>query len=519
MRRDVEPSAQMKQLRKRERESDSETTEPASKQRRSESSPTAAQQEEPLLPTPARSAASPKQHVDPSSQPSQTLPEPVLEAPKQPSDALSKQGRPKRHLDETLCDPPLPKRRRRSAPAPELQPVELQQTKEQDNWFIDRWQKTTVQESALQEKGEGSDIPPLGVVEDSDIIPTAEILGDWEDEENDRMSQPQDAGGSQGPGSAVSERLRTSSPMYRGTLKMNGVILDDLGIDIPQDVNELVTRHIRKESKSPRLGDDEKVGILRKVQLVWNSPESRVTDIMALPMLPFGDLEKSPSLAQGGDILWTRTPLPRNDDYPLVTPKTDKHLGFQTTLGSQWTPEELTAADHPRIRPYSQPTRENLFPSFLAEAKSEATGGTAYAAEAQLATAGCHRVNSMIWILDQIDPERTRKSSDAIVFSAVFTQRQVIAHVHYYDYDKNSFCMSFIDSFYLAKDVQGCVDFGKNMEEWLVKIQQPVVREAMRGIYPVTKLWKKGRAPSALADDASSFISDGVTSAKSVRTE
>lgn len=519
MRREVGLPDQIKRPRKRERESDSEITEPAFKQRRSETSLSAAWQEEPLLPTPARSAASPKQHVDSSSQPSQTLLEPVLEAPKQPSKAPSKQRRPKRNLDEPACDPASPERRRRFTPAPELLPVELQQAKEQDNWFIDRWQRTTAQETVLREKGEGSDIPPLGVVEDCDIIPTVEILGDWKDEENDRMSQAHDAGDSQGPGSAVSERLRTSSPMYRGTLKMNGVIVDDLGIDIPQDVDELVTRHIRKERKSPRLGNDEKAGILRKVQLVWNSPESRVTDIMALPILPFGDLEKSPSLAQGGDILWTRTPLPPNDDYPLVTPKTDKHLGFQITLGSQWAPEELTAADHPRVRPYSQPTRENLFPSFLAEPKSEATGGTAYTAEAQLATAGCHRVNSMIWILDQIDPERTRKSSDAIVFSAVLTQRQVIAHVHYYDYDKKNFRMSFIDNFYLAKDVQGCVDFGKNMEEWLVKIQQPVVREAMRGIYPVTRLWKKSRAASAVADDASSFVNDGGRSVKSARTE
>ena len=524
MRRDVEPSDQMKQPRKREREYDPETTEPAPKHRRSETSPPAlspAQHEEPLLPTPARSAASPKQHVDPTSQQPQTPSEATPKAHKQSSKALSEQARPKRKLDGPYCDPPAAKRRRQSAPAPERRPVELQPAKPQHNWFVDYWQSKAAEAPAAQETFERCDWPLFGVVEGNDIIPTVEGLCDWEDEERDQMSQSQlqDAGGSQAPGSTVSERLKTSSPMYRGTLKMNKVMVDDHGTEIPREVEELVTRHIRKERTSPRLGDDEKASVLRKVRLVWNSPESRVTDIMALPLLPFGDLEHAPSLAQGGDNLWSRTPLPRNVNYPLVTPKTDKHLGYQTTLDSRWTLEELIVADHPRVRPHSQPTRENLFPSFLSEAKSEATGGTPYAAEAQLATAGCHRVNSMIWILDQIDPKRTRKSSDAIVFSAVHTQRQVIAHVHYYDPDSDTFRMSFVDSFYLAKEVQGCVDFGKNIKEWLVEIQQPVVREAMRGMYPITQLWNKGRLASAVTDDVDSFVSDGDRSIKNVRTE
>ena len=40
-------------------------------------------------------------------------------------------------------------------------------------------------------------------------------------------------------------------------------------------------------------------------------------------------------------------------------------------------------------RPYTQPTRENLFPFFMIEIKSEATGSTLYVAENQAATSGC----------------------------------------------------------------------------------------------------------------------------------
>jgi len=68
-----------------------------------------------------------------------------------------------------------------------------------------------------------------------------------------------------------------------------------------------------------------------------------------------------------------------------------------------------------------------------------------YGAEGQLAAAGVHRVSSLMLILDQIDPSRTRSSSDALVFSAAVSQRQVVAHVHYYNPENENFYMSYID--------------------------------------------------------------------------
>ncbi|KAK2595524.1 hypothetical protein QQS21_006752 [Conoideocrella luteorostrata] len=505
-------------LRKRAREDDPETTTKPEHGRRWLGTWPPAQEKplpESLLPTPpACSAASPKQHAKSTSH-SYHEPHTAAAAAFEPALEASKRRRP-------------------SAPALDPQPAEPQPAEQQEHWSINHfWQMSRpTRTSVVQETWEDSDSPASDVVEDHEIVASIEEPFEWEDEEGDRMSQSQDGGGSQDQGSTVPDRRRISSPAYRGTLKMNRIMLDDHGIEIPSDVEELITRHIRKERLSPMLNDDETDNILRKIRQVWNSPECTVTDIMALPLLPLHDVEKYPSLLQGGNNFWSSTPLPRNDTYPLVTPRTDRHLGYQTTLGSEWAAEELAAADHPRMRPYSQPSRENLFPSFLIEAESEATGGTAYEAEAQLATAGCQRVRSMIWILDQIDPQRTRKASDAIVFSAVLTQRQVIAHVHYYDPDKDMFRMSFIDSFYLARELQECVEFGKSVREWLVEIQQPAVREALRRMYPVTQLWDKGRSASAVAADdgasdwsysddgaSASFGSDDGRTAKNARTE
>lgn len=220
--------------------------------------------------------------------------------------------------------------------------------------------------------------------------------------------------------------------MYRGALKMNGVVIDNFGTDIPRDVEELVTKHIRKARASPPL---ETANIRRKIQEVWDSPEPTVSDIITAPLFDFAD----PALAVGRDVLWSPKPLPRSSDYPLVTPKTDYHVGFQPTVRSEWTRLELGVADNPKVRPYSQPTYENLFPSFLLEVKSEATGGTLYGAESQLATAGFHRVRSLTWLLDQIDSTRTRSSCDTIVFSAAVCQREVVAHVHYYNPENETF--------------------------------------------------------------------------------
>ncbi len=39
--------------------------------------------------------------------------------------------------------------------------------------------------------------------------------------------------------------------------------------------------------------------------------------------------------------------------------------------------------------------------------------------------------------------------------------------------------MSHVDNFPFAKDIQGCLDFVKNAIDWLLKVQQPIVRAAL----------------------------------------
>lgn len=447
-------------------------------------------QRDPSLPTPP-STASPK-YDDPNSQPRRAR-SPTRSKARRPFVRASPQSEPtpakqpfEQDDDNAAPAPPATKRRRKSSSEyPKI-------------WFLNKWINSTCPTISAEEAAEAVD-----------IIPTVE-----ETEDIDKMSQLQDAESTRAPGSTVSERLKTSSPMYRGVLKMNDIIIDNFGTEIPREVEELVTKHIRKARTSPPLEEEKKASIKRKIQEVWDSPEPTVSDIITAPLFDLTD----PALAHGRDILWSPKPLPRSTDYPLVTPKTDRHLGFQPTLKSKWTRVELAAADHPKVRPYSQPTRENLFPSFLFEVKSEATGGTLYGAEGQLATAGFHRVSSLMWILDQTNPNRTRSSCDAIIFSVAVDQREAVVHVHYYNPEDEMFYMSYIESFYFAKDIQACHDHVKNVVDWLLEIQQPIVRDALKAFHPIMQLWKKARSASAVADEAnSSFSSDSGRSTKNQR--
>ena len=403
----------------------------------------------------------------------------------------------KRAYQESSSDgAPVSKRRRKSS-----------SPKPASSWFCDYWLQNPDFTSPISDIVPNIEAPPSTCSSVPDIRSAS-----------DQMSQQQ-AGDTPAPESVVSvqsERLNTASPMFRATLKMNLVVMDVLGNKIPQEVQEFVDKHIRKERSSPPLGNDEKARINEQIERGWNKAESMVADILKTSLFPL----EAPDIAEGRDTLWSVKPLPRNPDYPyaLPAPKPDRHYGFRTSETSNWTVQELSVADHPQVRPYSQPTRENLFPSRLIELKSEATGGTLYAGEGQTALDGAHRVRSQLWLLDQIDPTATRSCTDAIVFSSVVSQRETVTHVHYYNPEDGNIYMSYIDDFSFRKDPQGCRNHNKNLSEWLVKVQQPIIRDILRRVHPVMKSWKKGRPISAVVDANESFGSEDGRLAKSQKS-
>ncbi|EXJ82481.1 hypothetical protein A1O3_06294 [Capronia epimyces CBS 606.96] len=268
--------------------------------------------------------------------------------------------------------------------------------------------------------------------------------------------------------SGQTKRLDPTSSAYWGTLKRNNVVLDQAGLHIPHETK-----------------------IKNLVIKIWHEAEPTVSAINKSPLF---DLDYYPTLTEGGgDTPWTRQPLPSNPEasVPILTPEPVKHFGFPLALESEWSDEELGVAEHPFTQPYTQPSRENMFPCLIFELESEATKGSLYAAEASAAGAGAHRVASLLWLLDVVEPGRERACTDALAFSSVVSQRQAVAYVHFYNPANQTFYMSFIDAFYFVKstDAQSCRDHHKNVAEWMLNILQPIVRDLLTRAHPIVKTW------------------------------
>ena len=104
--------------------------------------------------------------------------------------------------------------------------------------------------------------------------------------------------------------------MFRGTLKMNGVFIDILGKNTPQEVRDFVGKHIRKERRSPQLLRDEKARIDEQIERGWKKGESMVKDILKTPLFPL----EAPDVAEKRNTMWSTKPLPRNSDYTYALP-------------------------------------------------------------------------------------------------------------------------------------------------------------------------------------------------------
>ncbi len=318
--------------------------------------------------------------------------------------------------------------------------------------------------------------------------------------------------------SSQSERPSTSSPIYRSTLSRNRIVIDNTGRQVSSAIKDLVETHIRKRRSSPRLEQEERFGVVDKVVKLWDKAEPTVSDITKTLAFPI----ERPGLAEGRDTTWSTKPLPTNPrySYGLPAPKPDRHYGYPTGQESEWTDEEIAVVDHRVARPYTQPTRENLFPFLMIEVKSEATGGTLYTAESQAAVSGAHSVHALRWLLSQACPSRTLSSTDSVVFTAAVSQRIVVFHVIWYSSENGSIYMSHIDTLAFMKesDIQECSDLIKNIVDYGLKIRQPIIRDALKALHPIPQQWKKARPANAIEDTAEPFNSDDGRSSKTRRT-
>lgn len=332
------------------------------------------------------------------------------------------------------------------------------------------------------------------------------------------MSQPN----RQRPASAASTantRPSTSDPLYRSLIHRNNIILDPSGREIEEEIRELLDTHILKGRDSPPLTEAEVFDVVDTAVDLLDYAEGKVSDLIETKAFPM----KRCGIAEGRNVQWSTDALPSNPKYPhqLSAPKPDRHYGYPLGHKSEWTDEEMAVVDHRTAQPYTQPTRENLFPFLMLEIKSEATGGVLYVAENQAVGGGVHSVRSLRWLLAQAFPSEVPAATDAVAFTGAISPRAAVFYILWYSEKKERYIMSKFRNVSFMEgperpDIQQCKNVMKNMLDYGLDVRQPIIKKALARLNPVPPYWKKSRPASAITETPpTSFVTEETRSSKS----
>lgn len=295
-------------------------------------------------------------------------------------------------------------------------------------------------------------------------------------------------------GSTINTRPSTSDPLYRETIYWNNITLDPTGMAIAEEaeIQELLDNHIFQQRKgSPPLSDEEVKEVVMKAADLLDNAEGKASDIIDTKAFPLN----RPGIAEGRNAQWSTDALPANRKYPhpLSAPKPDRHYGYPLGRKFDWTAEEMAVINHRTAQPYTQPTRDNLFPFLALEIKSEATGGVLYAAENQAAGSGVHIVSSQRWMLKQAFPSKDPGAIDAVAFVGAVSQRTGVFYLVWYSDKKSRYIMSKIKiiSFMEASDIQSCRDLINNITDYVLEKRLPFIRQLLAKLDPVPSHWEE----------------------------
>ena len=306
-----------------------------------------------------------------------------------------------------------------------------------------------------------------------------------------KMSQqPSQYAESQGPGSGTSQNGRpvTSSPLYRDTIYNNCITMDFSGRQLPQELRDHADKHILKQRTSPQLGDEVVSKIIDTAEELADSSEGPINKLLRTPMFPIDQT----GIAEGGNTPWNTIALPNDPEYEynLAAPKPDAYLGYSRGQQSGWSTAQYNVISHLRARPYTQPGRGNTFPFLMFELKSEAAGGTLYAAENQAAGSGSHSVNALLWLLQEAKNSGlsdTDLMRDTVSFSFVMSHREAVFYMHWQSTEKKRFYMSRLKSYsaFEPDEIRACNNAVKNTVENALGARKTKIGNALLALFPI----------------------------------
>ena len=314
-----------------------------------------------------------------------------------------------------------------------------------------------------------------------------------------QMSQQQSQyAESQGPVSGVSQNGRpgTSSPLYRDTVYNNYITMDFSGRQLPQELRDFANECILKQRLSPQLGDDVVSKVVNVAEELADSSEGPTNKLLRTPMFPIDHA----GIAEGGNTPWNIIALPKDPEYEhsLAAPKPDAYLGYSRGQQSGWSTSQYNVISHLRARPYTQPGRGNTFPFLVFELKSEAAGGTLYAAENQAAGSGSHSVNALSWLLQEAQKNGLSNADlmrDTVSFSFVMSHREAVFYMHWQSAENKRFYMSRLKSYstFEPNEIRACNNAVKNTVENAIGTRKTKIGNALLALIPIPEHWNPTR--------------------------
>lgn len=289
-----------------------------------------------------------------------------------------------------------------------------------------------------------------------------------------------------------SGRPGTSNPLYRDTLYNNFITMDFSGRQLPQELRDYTDEHILKRRMSPQLEDDVTSKIIDIAEELADSSEGPIYKFLRTPMFPTDHT----GIAEGGNTPWNTIALPSNPDYEynLAAPKPDAYFGYSRGQQSGWSTSQYNVISQPKARPYTQPARGNTFPFLVFELKSEAAGGTLYAAENQAAGSGSHSVNALSWLLQQAQKSGLSDvdlMKDTVSFSFVISHREAVVYIHWQSIENKRFYMSLLKSYstFVPDEIRACNNVVKNIVENALGARKTKIGNALLALFPIPEHW------------------------------
>ena len=272
--------------------------------------------------------------------------------------------------------------------------------------------------------------------------------------------------------------------------------MDFSGRQLPQELRDYADKHILKQRTSPQLGDEVVSKIIDTAEELADSSEGPINKLLRTPMFPIDQT----GIAEGGNTPWNTIALPNDPEYEynLAAPKPDSYLGYSRGQRSGWSTAQYNVISHLRARPYTQPGRGNTFPFLMFELKSEAAGGTLYAAENQAAGSGSHSVNALLWLLQEAQKSGLSDTDfmrDTVSFSFVMSHREAVFYMHWQSTEKKRFYMSRLKSYsaFEPDEIRACNNAVKNTVENALGARKTKIGNALLALFPIPEHWNPVR--------------------------